>query len=70
MRIRAIEGSKEDLHAGKAVSTTDLGWMNHGSDLGWRILILRNPLQKEFPLWTFASAVAANENRILCIETT
>jgi len=67
MRIRAIEGSKEDLLASKAAIATDLSWMNHGSDLGWRILILRNPLQKEFPLWTFASAVAANENRILRI---
>lgn len=70
MRIGAIEGSKEDLHASKAVGATDLGWMNHGSDLGWRILILWTPLQKEFPLWTFPSAVAENENIILCIETT
>lgn len=67
MRIRAIERSKEDLHASKAAIATDLSWMNHVSDLGWRILILRNPLQKEFPLWTFASVVAANENRILHI---
>ena len=44
-----------------------LGWMNHGSDLGWRILILWNPLQKEFPLWTFPSAVAENENHLRLI---